>query len=181
MLLSEDYREQLVEMHKPRRDGRTWGATACRKIYDLIPWICRDGVPEKLLDYGSADGKFQYQARRRGLLTETEIIEYDPAFPEKAKNNIPCERVMCIDVLEHIEPEFLDDVLKDLHRCTEGYGVFDIALFLSGLMLPDGRDSHLIIEKPHWWKEKLGKYFEVLDSEMGGPKGHYLRVYVKRI
>lgn len=181
-LVSDEYRKQLEEMHQ-RVDSRgsTWGASACRKIYDLLPWILRDGEPATLLDYGSADGKFQYQARRRGLLPNTEIIEYDPGIPEKANNNIPCEMVICIDVLEHIEPDLLDAVLLDLARCTEQTAILDIATTKARQILPDGRNAHLIIERPKWWRYKLENYFDILDHNICGPyDAPYLRAYVQR-
>lgn len=180
MLLSEHYRGQLEQLHgQVMPNGGTWGATACKRIYDLIPWICREGEPKTLLDYGSADGKFQFQARRRGLLENTEIIEYDPGFPEKCENNIPCEVVMCIDVLEHIEPDCLDDVLKDLKRCIQKFGVFDIALFEANQTLPDGRNAHLIVESPVWWKNKLSEHFEIIHTKLNNVRGGFLRVHVE--
>ena len=54
------------------------------------------------------------------------IHHYDPAIPEWAAPPVPCRFVACIDVLEHIEPHLLENVLDDLKRVTEGVGVFTV-------------------------------------------------------
>lgn len=167
-LVTEEYRKQLQQMHKPNPEtGRTWGATACRHVYTIFNFINDTDMPyETILDYGSADGKFQFQARRRGLVGEgVEIYEYDPGIVGKEENNIPCDFVMCSDVLEHIEPDLIDAVLDDLQRCTLVRGYFCIALYPADKNLPDGRNAHLIIEKPEWWLDKLRERFTILDDD----------------
>ena len=183
MLVSDEYRKQLQEMHQPMEDGRTWGATAAKRVYDIARWIKADGPHATLLDYGSADGKFQKQLRRRlPEFDDMEIVEYDPGIPGKEFNNIPCPFVICVDVLEHIEPALLENVLDDLQRCTEGYGLFYIAMFPAKKTLPDGRNAHLIIESSDWWLAKIQARWELLASEVfrNGDLAT-LMVYVKRI
>ncbi len=51
---------------------------------------------------------------------------FDPAFPEYGDPQ-PADLVCCIDVLEHIEPEFLDTVIAELARITVKFGFFTIA------------------------------------------------------
>ena len=62
--------------------------------------------------------------------------------------------MVCIDVLEHIEPAYLDNVLDDLQRCTDVIGVFTVACGPAMKILPDGRNAHLIQEPPEWWLPK---------------------------
>ena len=52
---------------------------------------------------------------------------YDPAIPIWTDRPEPAEMVVCIDVLEHIEPDFLESVLDDLARVTAKIGVFTVA------------------------------------------------------
>jgi len=59
------------------------------------------------------------------------------------------------DVLEHIEPFFLDDVLKDIHNLFQKNAFLIIATSPAKKFLPDGRNAHLIVETPGWWKEKI--------------------------
>ena len=49
------------------------------------------------------------------------IYHYDPAIPEWSAPPAPRRFVACIDVLEHIEPDLLDNVLDDLKRVVLGW------------------------------------------------------------
>ena len=72
---------------------------------------------DQALDYGAASlGKTLEEIFKRPL----KIHHYDPAMPEWSEPPAPCNFVACIDVLEHIEPDLLDNVLDDLKRVTAG-------------------------------------------------------------
>ncbi len=93
------------------------------------------------------------------------IWEYDPAIPHKDTPPRPADFVVCIDVLEHIEPDYLDTVLEDLARCTLGVGYLVICTTKSIKTLPDGRNTHLIVQDEVWWRDKISQYFAI------APKG----------
>jgi hypothetical protein len=69
--------------------------------------------------------------------------------------------VVCVDVLEHIEPEKLIYVLDDLKRCTKKLAFFVIDTVPAIKTLADGRNTHLIQEGMGWWEDKLKSFFEV--------------------
>jgi hypothetical protein len=69
---------------------------------------------------------------------------------------------VCIDVLEHVEPELVDDVLLDLQRVMKVGGYISISCSLALSILADGRNAHISIHPPEWWVEKLMKLFDVL-------------------
>ena len=48
---------------------------------------------------------------------------YDPVFPEYGEPK-EADLVCCIDVLEHIEPPYLKNVLQDLSKITNKIGFF---------------------------------------------------------
>jgi hypothetical protein len=72
--------------------------------------------------------------------------------------------------LEHIEEEFLDDVLEDLKMITVKIGFFTIATSPAEKTLEDGRNAHLIQKPSSWWLMKLCKIFEIehLQKNPGG-------------
>jgi hypothetical protein len=110
-----------------------------------------------MLDYGCG----------KGLLAKSldfPIWEYDPAIPGKDNPPNPADLVVCIDALEHIEPDYLSAVLFDLSRCVKKVGYFIINTKEAIKKLPDGRNTHLIVEGKEWWKEKLDKYFFIPDN-----------------
>ena len=92
---------------------------------------------------------------------DVNIDRYDPAIPKWSEVPDPHEMVACIDVLEHIEPEFLDDVLDDLKRLTIRLGFFSIHTGPAVKTLSDGRNAHLIQEPPKWWLPKIMDRFEL--------------------
>ena len=151
MLLSDDYRAQLEKIHKRRH----FGSTAQKQIKTIKRFLPEEGT---VLDYGSGAGGFK---RALGT-TPLQIVEYEPGKEELANNNIPCDFVVCIDVLEHIEPELIDNVLDDLQRCVLSGGYFTISCRPAKKTLPDGRNAHLIIEKPEWWEAKLKERFRIV-------------------
>jgi hypothetical protein len=85
---------------------------------------------------------------------------YDPAFPEYGEPKT-ADIVCCIDVLEHIEPLLLNNVLDDLHRIVSKAGFFTIHTGPAIKVLLDGRNAHLIQEPSSWWLKRLTDYFEV--------------------
>jgi len=151
MLYTEEYQKQLQDMHQ----GRVWGTTASAYIKTIKQFLPEEGT---VLDYGAGAGGFK---KALGP-TPLQIVEYEPGREELANNNIPCDFVVCIDVLEHIEPELIDEVLDDLQRCVLVGGYFMISCKLAKKLLPDGRNAHLIVESPDWWQEQLSKRFRIV-------------------
>jgi hypothetical protein len=69
--------------------------------------------------------------------------------------------VACIDVLEHIEPHLLDNVLDDLRRVTRDLLFVTVDCGPAVKVLPDGRNAHLIQQPPSWWLPKLMSRFDL--------------------
>lgn len=112
----------------------------------------------ELLDYGAGKGRLG-ESLRQHVKRPLVIHHYDPAIPHWSAPPAPCEFVACIDVLEHIEPALIDNVLDDLKRVTIGAGVYTIHTGAAIKVLPDGRNAHLIQKPPDWWLPKfLGRF-----------------------
>ncbi|HKV00429.1 MAG TPA: hypothetical protein VJR58_34330 [Vineibacter sp.] len=58
-------------------------------------------------------------------------------------------------MLEHVEPECLDDVLAELRRVTQEVGLFVVHLTAARKTLPDGRNAHLIQQPADWWSDRI--------------------------
>ena len=61
------------------------------------------------------------------------------------------------DVMEHIEPRYLSSVLEHINDLFTNIGYFYIATSPAKKKLPDGRNAHLIVEGPDFWREKIQK------------------------
>jgi len=157
-LISEDYRSLNEELHDSNPSYGTSGKRHANSIRELAMMMgTRD-----ILDYGC--GKSTLQENLPFL-----IKQYDPARPKYSEKPEPAEIVVCTDVLEHIEPENLDDVLDDLKRVTKTVGYFTVATRPAVKTLSDGRNAHLIIEDYKWWLPKLWERFNITQfQEMEG-------------
>ena len=159
MLLTKEYEEQLYKLHT----SMEWGRAAAVYIEIIRDYLLPSG---SLLDYGSGGGGFQKALRNLDpdLADNLDIIEYDPAWLHLNQNNIPCDFVLCVDVLEHVEPLFIDAVLDDLERCTLKKGFFSISTRPAKTLLPDGRNAHLIQKPAEWWIPKIESRFNIIES-----------------
>lgn len=149
-LISAEYRELNVRLHQENPMYGIGGARHAKTVLNL----CQSLNTHSVLDYGA--GKMQL-ARELPFA----IWNYDPAIPEISASPRPADLVVCTDVLEHIEPEKLGWVLKDIARCTQKLAFFVIHTGPSSKTLADGRNTHLIQKGKNWWHKILKKYFTV--------------------
>lgn len=155
-LISEGYRSMQQELHKNPNYG-----VASVGYAPLVADLMREAGVTELLDYGAGKGRLG-QTLREKIQQSLTLHHYDPSIPEWSAPPQPCDFVACIDVLEHIEPHLLDNVLDDLKRVTQGIGVFTVHTSAAEKLLPDGRNAHLIQQPAAWWLPKLISRFELL-------------------
>jgi hypothetical protein len=137
------------------------------EVTDLLDYGC--GKSTTLLKSLRCKRKVRYQA-------------YDPAIEDFADSPEPSEMVACIDVLEHIEPLLLDNVLDHLQRLTLKIGFFTVATCPAKKTLPDGRNAHLIVERPEWWLPKIMERWTLQSYQyvvQGEHEGFFVVVYPK--
>ena len=151
VLISEEYRSLNRELHERRAD---YGTTAPKYSGQVAEMASVLGATS-ILDYGCGKGLLG------AALSHLLIAEYDPAIPGKDEPPEPADLVVSIDVMEHIEPDHLDDVLDDLQRLAIK-GVFvTVATYLAAKTLADGRNAHLIVEGPEFWLPKFMERFDL--------------------
>jgi 2-polyprenyl-3-methyl-5-hydroxy-6-metoxy-1,4-benzoquinol methylase len=164
MLISDDYRRIQTEMHRNSNYG-----VASMSYAPLVAEVIQAINAAELLDYGAGKGRLAL-ALKEIISPMPKVRHYDPAIPEWSMRPEPCDVVACIDVLEHIEPELLENVLDDLRRVTVGIGVFTVATIPAAKTLPDGRNAHLIVQSHQWWLPKILDRFDLNNfaREAGG-------------
>lgn len=158
MLITESYRQQNNALHSMPEYG-TMGKYHAKGILRMINQV----GAKTFLDYGCGKGTLVEELQK--LSNDLPLIQmYDPAIYEYSAPAHPADFVACTDVLEHIEPECLDEVLKDIARVTNKIGYLSVAHRAALKVLPDGRNAHLIQEPFAWWKEKIAGLFEIIDE-----------------
>jgi hypothetical protein len=158
-LITEEYRKMQQQLHENPNYGVASVHTA-----PLVAQVIEAIGAKELLDYGAGKGRLG-EALRQQVKRPLDIRHYEPAMPHWSARPEPCGLVACIDVLEHIEPALLDNVLDDLQRVTQGVGVFTVHTGAAVKVLPDGRNAHLIQQGPSWWLPKFLQRFELVRFE----------------
>jgi SAM-dependent methyltransferase len=75
---------------------------------------------------------------------------------------------LCCDVMEHIPPKKIDDVLSGIARGVKRGAYFAIDSVPDRLGLIIGQPLHLTVRPPAWWKEQLEKHFASVTQHDGG-------------
>ena len=154
MTISAAYKAEQQRMH---RDLPSYGVASVEFAPQVSKIINQLGVTQ-ILDYGAGKGRLGQSLE---IDHQASMTLYDPGIPDLDEIPEPHEMVCCIDVLEHIEPEFIDSVLDDLQRVTRRVGFFTIHTGPAMKILSDGRNAHLIQEGPEWWLPKIMERFDL--------------------
>lgn len=152
-LISEAYRKLNADLHAA--DER-YGTGAFRWTETLLQ-LKEETGSETVLDYGAGKRTLGIALGRPDWFNE-----YDPAVPAIASEPVQADLVVCADVLEHIEPDKLDDVLDHLRKLAKKALFVVISTRESTKTLADGRNAHLIVQDGPWWKAKLETLFKVV-------------------
>ena len=166
-LISVEYRQEQEKLHSKGNYG-----TASIQYAPLVSQIIdRMGITH-LLDYGC--GSLCNLAKHLKVGHKVTYQAYDPAVAHLSASPVPAEMVACIDVLEHIEPPFLESVLDDLVRCTQGVAFLSIHTGPAIKVLSDGRNAHLIQQPMMWWLPRLWHRWELQTVQSTGEHGFYV-------
>lgn len=157
MLYTPEHQQLQTNMHEM---ARGYGGVHSRTYAPPILELVEKHKPSSVLDYGAGKGHFGEVLFKHGY--RGTYIPYDPGIPYWSKAPDPAPLVICIDVLEHIEPPCLEDVLDDLRRVTVERGMFSVHVLPAKKSLPDGRNAHLTQEPVEWWKAKLERRFKIV-------------------
>lgn len=121
-----------------------------------------------VIDFGCGSGR---GGKRVQEITGCEVIQVDFAANCRDQDNdlpfmladltqpmsVRGDIGYCTDVMEHIPPEKVDDVIKNIMDCVERC-FFKIALFPDSMGALIGHSLHLSVYPADWWAEKLSSY-----------------------
>jgi len=153
--ITEDYKILQQKLHENPNYG-----VASTHFAPIVSEIIKAFKINTLSDYG-AGKKRLYESLEKLNNLPKDYFPYDPAFPKYGEPK-PADLVCCIDVLEHIEPDLVDNVIEELSQITTNLGFYTIHMGPAGKVLEDGRNAHLIQESSSWWLRKLVKYFDII-------------------
>ena len=161
-----DYLEQLKLYHKQKE--YTWGtgspiASKFPRILNLFDsYECNT-----ILDYGCGSGSLKKYMRKEGH--KMPIIEYDIGIAGKDSPPPKADLVVCMDVMEHVEEQYVGDVLGHIAKLADKVAYFEICSWEAKAVLPDGRNAHVTVKPHEWWEKELGKHFYNVDYNFKPP------------
>ncbi len=123
------------------------------------------GSALRWFDYGCGKGRFMERVRPMGLFGE--VAGYDPAVPEFAERpSGQWDIVTCLDVLDTVEPQYREAVLREIAGVTRHFAIFDC-------VTRPKRGGRLLRLAPNFWAKFVGRVLDVVDQriEYAGMEG----------
>lgn len=163
MLITPEYRELNRKLHNDSDEYGTSGQHWRDAVRDIS-----DHGRLSILDYGC--GKMTLA---KALGPAYRVTNYDPCVEGLDTPPEPHDVVVCGDVMEHVEPDLVMEVLKDIRRLTKVRALFVIGMKPAKKVLADGRNAHLSLHTQEEWVQMLTYAgFEVLSQSNPEQKGH---------
>lgn len=163
--ISDSYRELNAKLHA---SPRKFGGDGAKHAPNVIG-LASDFEVKTILDYGCGQAFLKESLKEEPF----HVVNYDPAIPEhSAKPEGIFDLVACTDVLEHVEPEYLNNVLQEIFGYTGKVCYLVIACIEANKTLADGRNAHLIQRQPPWWINTLHRLRWKIIREHRRPDKH---------
>jgi len=169
-VISDQYKEMNKQLHA---DKPEYGADAQKDAAGVVKFA-RKSESKIILDFGCGKGALKPAIAL--LAPDLTVLEFDPAI--EGKDQLPTEPVDLIaamDVMEHIEPEYLTGVLESMCALKPRLVIMKIALTPAKKFLSDGRNAHILLQPPSWWRAQLDQYFQVRNAQEMLPL-HYMYI-----
>lgn len=147
-MISENLKKIYQDIHRDTPFGKRG------KFPKHLEKFINDKKPQSILDFGCGKGRLIEKIKE--TYADVDVRGYDPANPEfdKSIDDALIDMIISSDVLEHVELEYIDDTLKFLQTKSKFFYHL-IACSPAKLILPDGRNAHLIVENDQWWRQRF--------------------------
>ena len=159
-IISPEYAALNRQLHE---DAKGYGTQAGQDV-GVVLSNARENGYKVILDFGCGKGNLKMALATAA--PEITVLEFDPAID--GKNTLPTGRVdfvAALDVMEHVEPEYLPAVLETIRDLRPSLVLLKIALTPSSRSLPDGRNAHVLLRSPAWWTDALRPYFKAVSTQ----------------
>jgi len=169
---SQDYVDLLTEYKELHKDPKYFNGICLITHLNTVTHIMLKEGAKSLLDYGCGkallydDEKYKNMKLNKKGQTLPKPLQklwqldyhalYDPAYPKHSK--LPkgkYDAVVCTDVIEHIDEKDVDWILEEIFSYSRKFVLLTIACYKALKTFKDGRNVHVNVKTPEYWKEKL--------------------------
>lgn len=155
MLITPEYKELNRQLHHDKPEYGVSGFRYVEVAREISQW---GRLP--ILDYGCGKAVLS-----KCLGPAYRVTNYDPCIEGLDAPPEPHDVVMCTDVMEHVEPECIMPVLKDIRRLTKRVVFFVISTSPAQKFLADGRNAHISLHPRDWWLDRIREAgFEIVEA-----------------
>lgn len=165
-VISEEQRRlnQALHQQNDAYGNRADGGGLAGHMPEALKRMHELGICNSVLDYGTGKGKLVERLRRE-LPPTIQVMGYDPSVELfSRKPDAPVDILTCLDVLEHIEMDSIDAVLRDIYNLTRQFCYLVIDLQPAIKTLPDGRNAHILLAPAEWWVARVSQLFPCIAS-----------------
>lgn len=142
--------EMLCLIREVHSNSGKWSGNSLSGHIGRIQSFIDSNKAETLLDYGCGKAKYHPEYWN--------IAKYDPGVEEySTKPSGTFDIVICTDVMEHVEIEYVDQVLDEIFAYADKLVYICIGLHPATEILSDGRNAHVTLLPSAEWKIKLNK------------------------
>lgn len=176
-MISHSYKKMLTDIHESSPFGKR--SKMPQHLSEFIDQV----KPISILDFGCGKGRLVQHLRE--AYPNITVTGHDPGNREfdTDLSSTHVDLLISTDVLEHVEPQHIDQTLEYLSSRSR-YIYHLISLCPAKLILPDGRNAHLIQQSADWWRDKFSAlnyriHKEEYRQHWKTPKGTAKRMLVK--
>lgn len=150
----------------------SWGSSGHKCVLEAIDVLDEMGALSAV-DYGCGTGSLG--TALNGIVPEIKVTNYDPVRPPyDVIPSTPSDVVLCVDVMEHVEEDQVDAVIKNIYSLCRTGAYFVIDCRKAYHILPNGTNAHITIKPQGWWTKKLQAQFPIVDCFRTGRNGRTL-------
>jgi len=168
MIITESYKALNKQLHDEKPEYGTSGHVWREFVRELSEF-----GRQSILDFGC--GKCTLAT---ALGPAYRVTNYDPCIPGLDSTPGQHDVVVCGDVMEHVEPELVMNVLREIRRLTKRTAFFVIALHPASKTLADGRNAHLSLHAQETWERFLTDAGFTVERQSNPAKEAYNAWYI---
>ena len=158
-LISDDYRSLNARLHETSEEYGNRNNFLARELPTSIAILRKLFSYTSVLDYGCGKGLILESLNKKLKPLGMDIQGYDPCVEKYSGPPKPADILLCTDVLEHVEPEKTEEVLRHIRSLTLNVSYLIIDLLPAAKRLPDGRNAHINLNTAGWWLNALSDSF----------------------